>query len=168
MTNGNEAGTSRWSPEVGAYNDSPAIAQRVTEREAKLEAKGAASREAWAALTPAEQEAAMAEQDAARDAEADAEPEPDSIFGIDLDEPVEYWTEIHLEAEAEAHEADRIAELRGLIADDLEADRIYQENAARAGISWSPGARPGREAWQAELAELTRRAEASEPEPEIG
>jgi hypothetical protein len=30
--------------------------------------------------------------------------EPDSVFGIDLDEPVEYWTEIHLEAEPEAEQ----------------------------------------------------------------
>jgi len=74
----------------------------------------------------------------------------------------------HYLISAEAAEAERAAELRGLIADDIEADRIYEENAARAGISWSPGARPGREALQAELAELTRHAETSEPEPEIG
>jgi hypothetical protein len=36
------------------------------------------------------------------DAEADAELEPDSIFGIDLDEPAEVWTEVDLEAAAEA------------------------------------------------------------------
>jgi len=42
----------------------------------------------------------------------------------------------------EAAEAERAAELRGLIADDIEADRIYQENAARAGISWSVSATP--------------------------
>jgi hypothetical protein len=65
-------------------------------------------------------------------------------------------------------EAERIAELRGLIADDIEADRIYQENAARAGIRWSPGARSSREAWRAELANLIRDTEASDPEPEAG
>jgi hypothetical protein len=36
--------------------------------------------------------------------EADAELEPDSIFGIDLDGPVEYWTEIHFEAEGDTEQ----------------------------------------------------------------
>jgi hypothetical protein len=64
MTNGIEADASRWSPEVLAYNDFPAIAQRVAEREAQREAEGGASRAAWAAPTPAEQEAGLARQDA--------------------------------------------------------------------------------------------------------
>lgn len=71
MTNGIEADASRWSPEVLAYNDFPAIAERVAEREARREAEGAASRAAWAALAPAEQEAELARQDAEAEAEAD-------------------------------------------------------------------------------------------------
>jgi hypothetical protein len=43
-----------------AYNDFPALARRVAERDARREAEGAASRAAWAALTPAEQEAELA------------------------------------------------------------------------------------------------------------
>src|SRR5580698_9263583 len=62
MTNSNEAHASRWSPEVLAYNDFPAIAQRVAEREARREAEGAASRAAYAAMTPQEVEAKLAEQ----------------------------------------------------------------------------------------------------------
>jgi hypothetical protein len=59
-----EPETPRWSPEVLAANDFPAIAERVAEREARREAEGAASRAAWAALTPAEQEAELARCDA--------------------------------------------------------------------------------------------------------
>lgn len=61
--------------------------------------------------------------------------------------------------------AERIAGLREKIADDIEADGIYQEGMARAGIAWEPGARPGREALRADLAEAL--AEAGEPEPEL-
>jgi hypothetical protein len=31
-------------------------------------------------------------------------PEPDSIFGIDLDEPAEHWTEIHFDPEYDPYE----------------------------------------------------------------
>jgi hypothetical protein len=67
--NGNQADAPRWSPEVEAHNDFPAIAQRVAERDAQREADGATSREAWAALTPAEQKAELARQDAEHEAE---------------------------------------------------------------------------------------------------
>jgi hypothetical protein len=72
----------------------------------------------------------------------------------------------HYYVSPETLEAERIAKLREAIAADIEADRIYQDLADRSGICWSPGARPSREAWRAELDELTRRPEASDPEPE--
>jgi hypothetical protein len=82
---------------VLAYNDFPAIAQRVAEREARREAEGAASRDAWAALTPAEQEAELARQDAEYEAHsaqlaAEAEVEDWYCAGYDA-EAAEYDVE---------------------------------------------------------------------------
>ncbi len=59
----------RWSPEVLAENDFSALAQRQAEREAQRESDGAESRAEWAALNQQEQEARLAEQDAALEAE---------------------------------------------------------------------------------------------------
>jgi hypothetical protein len=50
--------------------------------------------------------------------------EPDSVFGIDLDEPVEYWTEIHLGAEPEAEsgsDPEAVVDGPGCSVRDLEA-----------------------------------------------
>jgi hypothetical protein len=52
----------------------------------------------------------MTDQHAAMLGGAEPEPEPDSIFGIDLDEPVEYWTEIRLEPEPEKEAETRMNE----------------------------------------------------------
>jgi hypothetical protein len=92
MTNGIEADASRWSPEVQAYNDFPAIDQRKAEREAQWEAEGAASRDAWAALTPAEQEAELARQDTEYEAHsaelaAEAEAEADLCAEREIEDP---------------------------------------------------------------------------------
>lgn len=72
-------------------------------------------------------------------------PEPDSIFGISLDEPVEHWTEIQLKPELEA--------------EPVQADWLGRNAALVAG--------PGKVHMSVGSLAPAAEAEAAEPEAEL-
>jgi hypothetical protein len=68
MTNGNESGASRWSPEVLAYNDPSAIAERVAECEAQRGSGGGRLESCVGRPDPGGAEAQLAAEEAEEEA----------------------------------------------------------------------------------------------------